>query len=458
MPRVSGTMQLVSGNPVITGSVISSTTHNNTNNDIANEITNSIPRDGTAPPTANTPWGNFKITGLGAATARTDAASLANFQDGTGKYIATVGGTADVITLTPSPAITAYTAGQEFYFIASGANTTNVTVNISGLGAKAITKNGTTALVAGDIPSATVMVGIRYDGTQFQLISLWNRAASGENSDITSLSGLTTALSTSQGGTGTKTGPVLRAYLAGLTLSTAGSSATMTISPGQATNSTNTDLLTLSSSTGKTTSSWAVGSGNGGLDTGSIANNTWYHFFVIRRPDTGVVDVLLSLSATSPTMPSNYTQFRRIGSGRTNGSAQWLLFIQDGDYFRWNTTASLDINSTNPGTGVVDATLTFVPTGVSVIAEFNFGLSTGSAAFNGYVYDKTIGASDAPSLTASPLGNIGADFASGSHIQSQLRIRTDTSATIRYRLSGSDASTIVRIAALAYYDSRGKNA
>jgi len=97
-----------------------------------------------------------------------------NWYDGTNvksllkdsEYVATVGGTPDVITLTPSPALSAYVAGQTFKFIASGANTTNVTVNISGLGAKAITKNGTSALIAGDIPSGA-MLHITYDGTRF---------------------------------------------------------------------------------------------------------------------------------------------------------------------------------------------------------------------------------------------------------------------------------------------------
>lgn len=83
---------------------------------------------------------------------------------------ATVGGTADVITLTPSPAFTAYADGQSLEFTATGTNTTNVTVNVSGLGAKAVTKDGTTALVASDITSGQV-VRIRYDGTRFQLIS-----------------------------------------------------------------------------------------------------------------------------------------------------------------------------------------------------------------------------------------------------------------------------------------------
>jgi len=57
---------------------------------------------------------------------------------------------------------------------------------------------------------------------------------------------------------------------------------------------------------------WAVGSGNGGLDTGTIANTT-YHVWLIQRSDTGVVDALFSTSLTSPTMPTNYDRKRRIG-------------------------------------------------------------------------------------------------------------------------------------------------
>lgn len=159
------------GNPVVTGTTISSTVNNNTNNDFATGLTTAITKDGQTTPTANLPMGTFKLTGLGNGSARTDSIPIGQVQDGSFIYVATVGGTADVITLTPSPAITAYAAGQTFRFIASGANTTNVTVNVSGLGAKAVTKNGTTALIAADIASG-VIVNIQYDGTQFQLLNV----------------------------------------------------------------------------------------------------------------------------------------------------------------------------------------------------------------------------------------------------------------------------------------------
>jgi hypothetical protein len=167
----SGLFQInTAGQPVVAGTDIDPTVFNNLTADLATGLSTCITKDGQTTVTANIPMGSNKITGLAAGTARTDAANIGNVQDGTGVYVGTVGGTADVITLTPSPAITSYTAGQTFRFIASGANTTNVTVNVSGLGAKAITKNGTTALAAGDIPSG-MMVEITYDGTRFILES-----------------------------------------------------------------------------------------------------------------------------------------------------------------------------------------------------------------------------------------------------------------------------------------------
>ena len=152
--------------PAVSETLITAANRNAVDADFATGLTTALTKDGHTTPTANIPLGGYKLTGVGAATARTDAATLASIQDGTGIYIATVGGTVDVITLTASPAITAYAAGQTFRFIAAGANTTNVTVNVSGLGAKALTKNGTTALVASDIASGTILE-MTYDGTRF---------------------------------------------------------------------------------------------------------------------------------------------------------------------------------------------------------------------------------------------------------------------------------------------------
>jgi hypothetical protein len=120
--------------------------------------------------------------------------------------------------------------------------------------------------------------------------------------------------------------PVPRSHLAGLTLSTMGSSSSLAVAVGQAADGTNADMMSLASALTKTTSAWTVGNNQGGLDSGTIAANSWYHVHLIKRTDGTVGDVLFSTSATAPTSPTNYSLFRRIGAARTNGSSQWTAF------------------------------------------------------------------------------------------------------------------------------------
>ena len=71
----SGVFNLVSGNPVVTGTTISSTWANNTLSDVATGLSNCVTRDGQSPATANLPMGGYKLTGLALATATGDALS-----------------------------------------------------------------------------------------------------------------------------------------------------------------------------------------------------------------------------------------------------------------------------------------------------------------------------------------------------------------------------------------------
>lgn len=81
---------------------------------------------------------------------------------------------------------------------------------------------------------------------------------------------------------------------------------------------------------------WAVGNNAGGRMSAAAIANTTYHCYVIRRPDTGVVDFGFDTSATSPTLPANYTQYRRIGSIiRETGVI--VPFFQNGNLFRRRT-------------------------------------------------------------------------------------------------------------------------
>jgi hypothetical protein len=156
------------GQPVITGTTISSTTFNNLTADLATGLTTALTKDGQSTPTANIGMGAFKITNLAAGTVASDAARLDQVQGGAATFI-TVAGT-DTLTGTTTPALAAYATGNQFSFLVANTNTGAVTINVDGIGAKAITRTGTTALVAGDMVAGQA-VEIIYDGTRFQLVN-----------------------------------------------------------------------------------------------------------------------------------------------------------------------------------------------------------------------------------------------------------------------------------------------
>jgi hypothetical protein len=165
----SGTFNINSaGQPVVSGTVISSTAFNALTADLGTGLTTALTKDGQTTPTANIPMGTYKITGLGAGTVATDAVRLSQLQNFSTSTLITVAGT-DTITGTVSPSLTAYTAGQIFSFVVGTTNTGAVTLNIDGLGAKAVTRTGAIALVAGGMVTGQVAL-VEYDGTRFQLL------------------------------------------------------------------------------------------------------------------------------------------------------------------------------------------------------------------------------------------------------------------------------------------------
>lgn len=165
----SGTFQInTAGQPVVTGTTITSTAFNLLTADLATGLSTCITKDGQTTPTANIPMGGNKITGVGPGTAATDGANLSQAQS-TATKLLSVSGT-DTITASGSPTVAAYATGASYYFSPANTNTGAATINIDSLGAKSITKNGTTALAAGDLTSGRIAVMV-YDGTQFQLVS-----------------------------------------------------------------------------------------------------------------------------------------------------------------------------------------------------------------------------------------------------------------------------------------------
>lgn len=197
----SGTFVInTAGQPVVSGTVISSTAFNALTADLATGLSTAITKDGQTTPTANIPMGNNKITGLAVGTAATDAANLSQVQSTTAKLINSISGT-DTITGTMSPTLGAYATGQMFYFIAAGDNTGAVTLNIDSLGAKAVTRDGSVALAASDLKSGEVVVVV-YDGTRFQVVSQLNSAGDARFANVSIASALNVGgVATFTGGT-----------------------------------------------------------------------------------------------------------------------------------------------------------------------------------------------------------------------------------------------------------------
>lgn len=254
--------------------------------------------------------------------------------------------------------------------------------------------------------------------------------------------------------TGSSTAP--RSYLAGLKLSNNGSTPNtkIDVAEGQCADSTNVVTMNLSAVTldcGIT--------GANGLDTGSLANSTWYHAFVIAKTD-GTTATLASTSASGPTLPSGYTYKRRIGSFKTDGSAHILAFVQDGDDFWWSTPV-MDISATNPGTSAVTRTLASVPTGVTVKACVHVILVNSGSGGATSAYVSSLDTTDMDPASTSPriADTPAVETASGGTQGSGNRIyvKTNTSAQVRSRVSFSDGSVGFALTTLGWVDRRGRD-
>jgi hypothetical protein len=189
---------------------------------------------------------------------------------------------------------------------------------------------------------------------------------------------------------------------------------------------------------------FVAGSGNGALDTGTaMAASTWYHIFLIQRPDTGQIDVLASTSATAPAMPTSYTKKRRIGSIYSNTSTHIRAFTQLGNQILYSTGISWEVSGVAvpaPPTWTM-YTLPSVPPGVKTIAILSC-TNTGPVGIS-------VQSVDSPTVDAGAWNLAGAPPNAGG----QYQIRTDTSQ--RIQAQGVGSGTGLYIAVIGYIDPRG---
>jgi hypothetical protein len=217
--------------------------------------------------------------------------------------------------------------------------------------------------------------------------------------------------------------PPLPNYIGGLTLlnDTTTPNSVIDIKQGAASSDDYSTLITLAAPYTKTTGSWVVGSGNGCLDAGTIANSTWYNVFVIENTATPVVDVLCSTSAISPLLPTGYTVQRRLDCGfETNSSANIQPFYSVGNPAKClygRTQQTLDFNVALADTSTHLETLN-VPTGINVRPIGRYSMSGNAVLVSspnvGLLAPTTTypftGAPGFSALLASTTGNINTDL------------------------------------------------
>lgn len=234
------------------------------------------------------------------------------------------GGTADAITGSYTPAITALTNGMTLYVRAGSANATTTptfTPNSGTLAAKTIVKGANSALAPGDIAGAGHWLDLQYDATLDKVVLL-NPAT-----------GLVSATSASVQGS-----------FKNLACSATGLDANVSISADEIALEDSANLYVTSRAVSLTVDMTSAGAN--GLDTGTVAASTWYSLWVIRKPN-GTKAGLASLSTTSPTMPSGYTYKARVGWIRTDNTANKfpLGFVQNGRKIQYKMVAGSNLTT-----------------------------------------------------------------------------------------------------------------
>lgn len=346
-----GVFTLVSGNPVITGTTISSTWANNTLQDIASGLSTTITRDGQSVVTANIPMGNNKITGLNQGSATGDALAYQQlFSQGVELDIASAATTdigaqlTNFLRITGTTTITSlgtnYNGPRFVRFAGALTLTHDASTLILPTGANIITAAGDAAIF---YPKATSGTPDGWECVSYQ-------RATGS-----ALVPTPPTFATTQGA------------FKNLQASATGTGANVSVSCDEIVLETASNTYLTARSVSLTIS--GASSGANGLDTGTLAASTWYSVWIIS--DGSTTAGLLSLSATSPTMPNGYTYKARTGWIRTDATVNKypLGFTQRGRRIQYKVASGSNVTdwpqmaSGTPGaTLVAIAVGNFVPT------------------------------------------------------------------------------------------------
>ena len=284
---------------------------------------------------------------------------LTAIQQDTGNFALDTSTTANTITVTLSPAPASLTNGMPIRVKVANSSTGPTVMNVNGLGSISCTTTSGAAFSSNTVVGNGIYTFV-YDanGNRIQLQGF--TAASGTGllpannlSDVsnaaTSLANLGGAPKASPALTGTPTAPTPAqgtnttqlatcAFVQSVTNSTPQSSfkklalawssnSTVSLTADEIAMENGSGVMAKASGVNLTLNS--ATSGANGLDTGSLAANTWYFIYVIYNGSA--VSCLMSASSTAPTLPSGYTfKTGAIGAVYSDGSNNFVGFLQKG--------------------------------------------------------------------------------------------------------------------------------
>lgn len=135
-------------NDLNAGIVITASRFDQNDTDYTAGVNACMAKNGENAATGNLNIGGFRLTSVGNASARTDALTVAQAQDGSAGYILAAG--TNTITAALAPAIAAYANGQAFWLKMANTTTAAATLSFNGLAALNLYYSDlTTQLVAG---------------------------------------------------------------------------------------------------------------------------------------------------------------------------------------------------------------------------------------------------------------------------------------------------------------------
>jgi hypothetical protein len=200
---------------------------------------------------------------------------------------------------------------------------------------------------------------------------------------------------------------------------------------------------------------WVVGSNQGGFPSAlTLATATWYHCFLIKRSDTGVVDAGFDTSLTAANLLSdagvNYDEYRRVGAiYRVDGTIGIRPFAQNGDLF---SVYGVRTNRGDPTDSRTLITLSaLVPPGVKVDYGFTVQLIATSDPVRTWVGDP-----DSPDFAVTT-SNYHIDGSSSPGLFWDLEVTTNTSQQYARRRQTDTPGTVTFWETPRFYrDRRGK--